>query len=369
MQAIWNQTNEVEVSKSLSSVFAESSVSEKWTLLKQTSAVLPSVVAGEKLGLFSVLRSPLSFSQLVMKLNVSEKGLDALLQILVGSNFIRQDPSSMELQLVDGSFFDLPRVATWDLGWSVATQRQFYYMAESVAAGRAIGLTSTFGEFDSLYTARAAMPEIAKYWDPWMQRINTDFEVTVAPLFKLDIAASYEVLDWCGNTGGNAIRIATAYANAHVTMLDLPEQCAKADVAISKAGLQDRVQTLPYNLLSPGLDLGHEVYHAVYMIHTIREWSYDHLARFFKAIYSALKPNGAVLMDMLTGHQYGVYTDSSADAAPAYFLTSAAHEQTEKFHGDVIDILTKAGFRHFRFTEGSKFLRSYQDGANLLAIK
>ena len=43
-------------------------------------------------------------------------------------------------------------------------QRQFYYIAESVREGRAVGLTNVLGDYESLYEARAHIPEIAQYW-------------------------------------------------------------------------------------------------------------------------------------------------------------------------------------------------------------
>jgi len=280
-----------------------------------------------------------------------------------------QDSSSKLLSLADGLLLE-PYVKTFVLGWSVATQRQFYYLTESVATGKAVGLTSTFGNFDSLYTARAAIPDIARYWDPWMQQFNADLEMKVAPLFTNTAhRRRVDVLDWCGNTGGNAIRISNAYANTRITMLDLPEQCEKADAEIAKYGLQDRIQTLPMNLLSPNLSLGDGQFDAVYMIHTIREWSYESLARFFSALYFALRPKGTILMDMLTGHQHGIYNANYVDPFPAYFLASASHEQSDKFYGDVIDLLTDIGFQQFRFTRGDMYLDHWRDGANLLAIK
>jgi len=263
---------------------------------------------------------------------------------------------------------------TWVLGDSVARQRQFYYLAESVQAGRAVGLTAVLGDFDSLYEARAAIPEVAKYWDPWMQLHNINLETKVAPMFTLlQSSDRIDVLDWCGNTGGNAIRIARAYVNAHITVLDLPAQCAKADVAIAAAGLQTRIQTLPRDLLELPLSLGSSLYDAVYMIHTIREWSYESLARFFRAVFVALRSGGVVLIDMLSGHQHGHYEPNIFLPGPAYFLASASHEQHDKYYGDVMNILVTAGFRQDAFhfsTNAGEIIDSWpEEGANLIAVK
>ena len=68
--------------------------------------------------------------------------------------------------------------------------------------------------------------------------------------------------------------------------------------------MSHRLDTLPTDLLNTSLVLPRK-YDVVTMIHTIREWSSDHLQRFFRLIYDSLNTGGVVLMDMVARHKMG----------------------------------------------------------------
>ena len=166
-------------------------------------------------------------------------------------------------------------------------QRQFYYIDEAVQQGTAVGLAKVLGDYPSLYEARSALPEVAKYWDPWMQQQDEDprkFSGVLhqaAPLLLHDgymtVTWSYmelhgvtwwshtdvrhqaarlrsasgattmpaRVLDWCGNTGGNALIMAQMNRALNITVLDLPTQCAKADAAFAAVWARTVTVTQP----------------------------------------------------------------------------------------------------------------------------
>jgi len=163
-----------------------------------------------------------------------------------------------------------------------------------------------------------------------------------------------QLLDWCGNTGGNAMLLANLEPTLNVTMLDLPAQCAKADVSINAAGLSERVSTLPADLLNESTRLPAK-YDVVTMIHTIREWSADHLQHFFNMIHEALNPGGAVVMNMVdefgVGKSFEQRGSYKAGRTMLYFLVSASTEQHSHTADDLQSMLRTAGFANTTYTE------------------
>lgn len=324
----------------------------KWPVLTQTWAqyLLPSVVAGLKLGVFEALaKGSMSFEALVLELGVSPRGLDALLVALLEGGFV---------SLEDGLLSCTARAGLTEeetvrlLGFQEVVQRQFYYMAESVKEGRAIGLARAYGdEFSSLYQARAAIPDLAKYWDPWMDAWNAKLEAKLTLIqehFKGTSPGTLRILDWCGNNGGNAIRAATLLPSSHVTVLDLPQPCEQAIAAFRRASLSHRLSVLPCDLEDENFTIRQASYDAVYMIHTIREWSPGNVQRFVAMIFSALQPGGILVVDMLHNRRLGEFGAARLGIDhpmfAMYFLTTASHESYVHNYKDFEGMLMLAGF-------------------------
>eukprot|EP00966_Prymnesium_polylepis_P073552 1707300-Prymnesium_polylepis.1 len=223
-----------------------------------THHYLPMIAGTLRLGLFEYLKynvTNTTFDELYVALNVSSKGLDALLNGLVAAGFVDYDQQSDTLALGEELMHkDLASFKTTVMGYAVSTQRQFYYIADSVREGRAVGLTQVLGDYPSLYEARSNISEVATYWDPWMQQQDSQgrFDRILTTLYSTDAvrnrssggasgAASSRsgtsttpgrfngrLLDWCGNTGGNAIMMAQRDPTLNVTVFDLPTQARDA---------------------------------------------------------------------------------------------------------------------------------------------
>jgi hypothetical protein len=346
--------------------------------------ITPALVGALKLGIFERLNaSDATFSELQRSLNVSSRGLDTLLDVCISAGLITYDQQSE-------TFANHPTLKTTNLpmlkiallGLAVSSQRQFYYVAESVRAGRAVGLTKVLGHFESLYEARAALPEVARDWDPWMQQLdgpqkflqiskllygtpavlerNGDLDAQSQTPVNNEAADPRDymagqgglpffhgkLLDWCGNTGGNAIRLAKRDPTLNITVLDLPAQCEKARDAITEVNLSHRIDTLPCDLLNQSFTIPGK-YHGVMMVHTIREWSKAHVQHFFGLIFNALYPGGVVFMDMVSKRAEGKNfesVDKKPKWAPLYFLVSASQEEYKHTYPELIVMLKRAGF-------------------------
>merc|ERR1719468_279898 len=113
------------------------------------------------------------------------------------------------------------------------------------------------------------------------------------------------------------------------------------------------MDTLPVDLADPKFSLAPERYDGVLMTHTIREWSAEDVQRFIGLVHSALKPGGAVVLDMVATRRLGEFPAASAAVGlgPAYFLVSASNDQHEHRLEDVKKWLSNAGFADAEFVQ------------------
>jgi len=336
-------------------------VNEKTAKLLLSQHIISALFAAFKLGVFEAISaaSPqgVTCQELAHQLEVSVRGLDALLITLVSEGFVTADPTTSRLTCQPDGGLHRHNVVELQ-GWFVGLHRQLYHFADSVKSGKAEGLHAIHGqEMPSLYIARAQDKDkdLAKYWDPWMQEQNFPEGLAKMVAALMDHASSMQaggkfmLLDWCGNRGYNSILLAETYPNLYSVLLDLPSQTAQADVLIQEKGLEARIETLPANLLENTFAPPAAKFDGVLMTHTIREWREDQLQAFFRMIHGSLKPGGAVVLDMLSLRRPGAYPESTVPVgvAEAYFLASAADDQHEHHKDDVIAWLAEAGFKDF----------------------
>eukprot|EP00931_Biecheleriopsis_adriatica_P095213 TRINITY_DN68847_c0_g1_i1.p1 TRINITY_DN68847_c0_g1~~TRINITY_DN68847_c0_g1_i1.p1 ORF type:complete len:289 (-),score=52.92 TRINITY_DN68847_c0_g1_i1:118-903(-) len=238
------------------------------------------------------------------------------------------------------------------LGWHVSLQRQLFYLAESAKEGQAAGLRA-LGDYSTLYEARASEPELAKYWDPWMENQNSDVLEKVTSLVGYSTSGNdnFKMLDWCGNTGYNSLTAMRHFASMHATVLDLPSQCDKADAAALAHGLSSRMSTLPCDLSDVSVTVDQGKFDSVLMTHAIREWSSENVQRFIHLAHSALQPGGSILIDGFWPSDApvkstGEYLSGSVaqGLALSYFLASASSECCDHEEGDLREWLSSAGF-------------------------
>lgn len=318
------------------------------------------MVAAIRLNLFDAI--PLdrgaTFAEIVARTNTSAKGMDALLDVMLAARAVTYDDKTLRF------YNELDKSGSWGkkwredlLGWSVSMQRQMFYIPDSVRQGRAVGLTEVLGDYESLYEARSDLPEVAKDWDPWMSNHHEDISKQMSFIYQMPTVEARigkhskrfdgTVLDWCGNTGSNSIQLAKMDPTMKLTVLDLPTQVAKAEIAIKAEGLQDQIDTMGVDLYDANLTFDHK-YDAVLMISMLREWSWADTAYFFKIIHSLLNSGGVITMNMLSPHAVGKnYTNEigfEGSIYSVYFLASASHDQIPKAIDDLTRMLLDVGF-------------------------
>ena len=348
--------------RALAGVFCPVGSSAKTLELLYSMHVVPALDAAFKLGVFDAITAAqprgLTFGELAKQLDVSEKGLDALLVTLVTHNYVTEDPKTNRLSCLPNAGLSQDVILILQ-GWVAGVHRPLYYYVDSIRSGRAEGLHRTFGDdVPSLYHARSKDADLSNYWDKWMESFDQPkarmmmIETMMARSTSKEVG-KFVMLDWCGNSGYNSIFGAETFPTLQAVVMDLPPQIAKADVAIKEKGLESRIQTLPCDLLDSAFALPAAKFDGVLMMHTIREWGEEQLRVFFKMIYGTLKPGGVVSMDMVSLRRRGSFPPSGVGGVglfQAYFLTATSDEQHEHHIDDMIAMLAEAGFQAFEWT-------------------
>lgn len=124
------------------------------------------------------------------------------------------------------------------------------HLLDAIRQGSPAGLQE-FGPWQTLYPHLNELPEPARrswfafdhFYSDWAFQQAQDKVFGYAPRHLYDLG---------GNTGKWAIACAKRDPALRVTILDLPEQLALARLNIEEAGLAERVQGHPVDLLQPG---------------------------------------------------------------------------------------------------------------------
>jgi len=363
-------------SSPLMATYTESPIRDRLQLIQQLFPVAPAMVAAFRLKLWDAIPTPsgATFDEIVRWTNTTEKGMDVLLEAMLnlGTVSYNKDTKRFHNEYLKDSSSNDGDDAEWKtqaLMESVAMQRQLYYLADSVREGRAVGLTEVLGDYESIYEARADLPDVARDWDPWMDSHNGDIAQRMAFIYQLpsvvarigENSTSFKghVLDWCGNDGKNAIKLAKNDPTMRLTVLDLPAQVAKAAHNIEAASLQDQIDTKGVDLLVHEKIVFEHRYDAVFMIHMIREWTDADLTRFVETAHSNLNPGGVLVIFpfALERHlgDFDHYTPNLAVNSfhSLYMLASAAHTSYPKFVQETKTMLGAVGFVNATFHFGA----------------
>jgi len=359
---------------------------------------LPMLAAGYELGVFEILLDgPLEFEELLARVQARSSAnakadrrcFGGLVRAMVAAGWLAVDKRRRTLRSVF-SEDELKESRVPVMMAHTVLQRQMYFLAEAVRTGRAAGLSNVLGDYDSLYAARE-IPEVAANWEPWMESqrrrgwdtrvlgldISGQFDLSLAAVKKLPSFAGLspkpKVLDWCGSHGYNSIRASrNQLRGATFTVLDLPCVCEVGRMRVAEQGMADVVSFLPTDLVDPLFALPEgEKFDLVVMFHTVREWSMVDVRRFLKEVSKALKPGGAVFINMCVERSeydfvheprwssYGAMAPLyqwNGDAVQAlYFMACASHATNTHSHAEMRSALEDTGFGEFATTGPSEF--------------
>jgi len=297
-----------------------------------------SLLAAAELGLFEALRErPLDLRSLSKRLHASERGLDRLLEALVGLGLVVRAVD--EFELAPGIGEELPRQSD-----PLLPDRPFLYLRPTLE--RWLGLTET------VRTGRPAArrdrrdrTDFFRQLVPDLYRINLEAaELAAAELApglpRFDVAA----LDVAAGSGVFGIALAKRHAGVVVTALDHGEVLEITRRFVEQNDLVARFHYLPGDLRT--VELASDLFDVAFLGHILHSEGEQHAQRLVRRVSAALRPGGTVVIG-----EFLLDDDHRGPLIPLLFgLNMLVHtEEGAVFSfGQIEEWLADAGFEQVR---------------------
>lgn len=216
------------------------------------------------------------------------------------------------------------------------------HLLESIREGKPAGL-QVFGDWATIYPALSQLPEPAKSsWFDFDHFYSDQAFATALP----HILAQHpkHLYDVGGNTGKWALMCAAADPELHVTLVDLPQQLALAQINIEAAGLSDRVHGHAADLLRTETLPGEaDIW---WMSQFLDCFSEGEIVTILQLIHRSMKPDARVcILELFWDRQPFEAASFSLNATSLYF-TCLANGNSRFYHSKVMSrCLREAGFR------------------------
>ncbi|MGY3925164.1 SAM-dependent methyltransferase [Aeromonas jandaei] len=215
------------------------------------------------------------------------------------------------------------------------------HLQQAIESGTPAGLKE-FGDWSNLYAHLKDLPEPAR--SSWFRfdHFYSDWAFKQAQ----DLVLGYEprhLYDLGGNTGKWAISCARRSPELQVTILDLPEQIAMASEQIRAAGLAERVQGYPVNLLSEQALPGEaDIW---WMSQFLDCFSHDEIVAMLRRIRSSMKEGARLcILELFWDRQPFEAASFSLNATSLYF-TCLANGNSRFYHSkELYQCLREAEF-------------------------
>ena len=219
----------------------------------------------------------------------------------------------------------------------------FYHLQDAIKNGKPEGL-KVFGQWNTVYEALSEMSDqFRKSWFGFDHYYSDQAFPEVLPL--LFEHQPKKIMDVGGNTGKFALACTDFNDNVDMTILDLPGQCRDADKKIAAAGREERIHTVPLNLLdqTAAFPTGYDV---VWMSQFLDCFSQEEILSLLCRGRDALNESGALyILETYWDKQAYEASTYSLHATTLYF-TAIANGNSQMYHSeDMVNLVDKAGLR------------------------
>lgn len=227
---------------------------------------------------------------------------------------------------------------------------------KTLDAEKPLGL-KVFGDWPTLYQGLSQLPEPAR--TSWLA-FDHYYSDTSFPEIMPDVFATApkRVMDIGANTGKFTLAALAANDAVKLHLVDLPGQLAVAESKLVEAGLRERAQLHPTDLLDyakplpPGMDL-------IWMSQFLSCFSEEAIASIFQRVAAALAPRGQVLvMDTFWDRQrYDIAAYCLINTSP-YFNNLASGNSKVYESEDYIRLAQAAGLELVTARDGIGYCHS-----------
>ena len=217
-----------------------------------------------------------------------------------------------------------------------------FALDKSIETGKPEGLKE-FGNWDTIYEGLSSLPpQVQKSWFAF-DHFFSDLAFPPA-LSKVYDGSIKKILDIGGNTGKWSIASAHYVKDIEITIMDLPGQLEVAREKVKQAGLSDRINFYPANLLDEktvfpsGFD-------AIWMSQFLDCFSEVEIVSILKRCYDSISDDQYVLI-------LEAFWDTQRFEAAAFclqqtsiYFTAMANGNSQMYHSEVfIRCIEQAGF-------------------------
>lgn len=218
-----------------------------------------------------------------------------------------------------------------------------FSLEQSVVSGRPEGLKK-FGSWNTVYEALSQLPAtVQKSWFEFDHFYSDDsFPETLPVIFK---NKPKTLLDIGGNTGKWALTCLNYDNDVTITIMDLPGQINMAKTNIENAGLSNRVNFYPTNVLNlenpfpKGFDI-------IWMSQFLDCFSDEQIVSILKRCTDSLNSNGTVyIMELFWDKQRFKAASFSLQMTSLYFTNIANGNSQMYKSGTFYKLIESAGLR------------------------
>jgi SAM-dependent methyltransferase len=224
------------------------------------------------------------------------------------------------------------------------------HLDESLAEGRPAGLQA-LGPWATIYEGLSDMPEPAGASWHAFDHFYSDRAFPGA-CERLAAGAPARLLDIGCNTGRWAQYCLERLPDLHVGLVDLPPQLARAQTRLKAAGLVDRFQSHPVDLLDPAVPLP-SGYDLMWMSQFLDCFSEEQVVDILRKARKALPPHGRIwILELFWDRQRFPAAAFSLQQTSLYF-TCVANGNSQMYDSAVfLGLVEKAGLTVSRTTDG-----------------
>lgn len=174
------------------------------------------------------------------------------------------------------------------------------HLAEALKTSKPAGLRELDTEHETVYQALSTLKEPAK--SSWFSYdhfySDCSFKSALDEIFRR--LTPHTVYDIGGNTGKFATAVVKSKPDCHVTIIDLPQQCAMAEENIAGQNLQNSIDTYPCDLMNPDLQFPCDA-DLWWMSQLVECFSFADNIRILKKIHSSMKDDAVLVISSVFG--------------------------------------------------------------------
>lgn len=278
---------------------------DRLSLILFGAAAFQYLNAACELGLLELLHEhgPLPAEEIRARLGLAERAADILLLGCTTLGLTVKDGTRYRrAELIDA----LDRDGAWQkIKDTVAFEQHIAYpgqadFTESLRTNTNAGLRRIAGTHPDLYHRFSDHPSLEavfyRYMRSWSELANAHL------VDALDLSRAEQLLDCGGGDAVNAVLLARAHPQLHVTVLEIPASAPLTEARIAEAALGDRVTVAPCDMFSEDFPAGMDV---VLFAHQLVIWTPEENTALLRKARTALRPGGRVVIFNSMSHDNG----------------------------------------------------------------